>query len=220
MSRLIVFDIAGTTLEDDNIVNKAFVDAFNQFEIYPVKDQIDKVMGLSKPLAIELVLQEAKIDGNIDSIYQAFLQNMIGYYSISENVKEIKGASETFRLLKEKNYLLALDTGFSSDITNVIMSKTGWLDRGLIDAYISSDQVSHGRPYPYMIFRLMETLGVQRVRDVIKVGDTMSDIQEGISAGCGLVIGVLSGTGNKEQFAKCLASSHILPDITHLPNYL
>lgn len=221
MSKLIVFDIAGTTLQDDNVVNKAFVSAFNEFDIHPTKVQIDKVMGLAKPLAIDLVCQENKIDVyDVNSIHKVFLNKMISHYSNIDNVKEIEGVSEAFVKLKAKNYLLALDTGFSSDITNLIIKSTGWVERGLIDAYISSDQVSHGRPYPYMIFRLMERLSIQRTRDVIKVGDTLSDIQEGILASCGLVVGVLSGTGTQEEFSKCLSNLHIMPDVTHLPNFL
>lgn len=47
-----------------------------------------------------------------------------------------------------------------------------------------------GRPYPYMIFRNMETLGI--VRKVLKVGDTASDIKKGKHAGvwsAGVIVG-------------------------------
>ena len=47
---------------------------------------------------------------------------------------------------------------------------------------------------PYMIFYAMEKLGIQDVRQVMKPGDSPADLQEGTNAGCGEVIGVLSGT--------------------------
>ena len=49
-----------------------------------------------------------------------------------------------------------------------------------------------GRPYPYMIFRNMEALGIKKVNRVLKVGDTVSDIKEGRNAGvwsAGIVVG-------------------------------
>ena len=51
----------------------------------------------------------------------------------------------------------------------------------------------HGRPYPYMMFRNMEALGVIDARRVAKVGDTVSDIREGKNAGC-ISIGVIEGS--------------------------
>lgn len=50
-----------------------------------------------------------------------------------------------------------------------------------------------GRPYPYMMFRNMEALGVASVAEVAKVGDTVSDIKEGKNAGA-FTIGVIEGS--------------------------
>lgn len=50
-----------------------------------------------------------------------------------------------------------------------------------------------GRPYPYMIFRNLETLGIASVADAAKVGDTVSDIKEGTSAGL-FTVGVIEGS--------------------------
>ena len=62
------------------------------------------------------------------------------------------------------------------------------------DFIITPDAVDgHGRPYPYMMFRNMEALGVTNARRVAKVGDTVSDIREGKNAGC-ISIGVIEGS--------------------------
>lgn len=220
MNKLIVLDIAGTTLQDFNEVNRAFVDAFNSFNIFPTKEQIDKVMGLSKPLAIQLVLKEQNISMNHLQIHEIFLFNMIKHYSDKNNVREIPGTEFAFKELKAKGYKIALDTGFSQNITNTILNTTGWLQNQLIDAVISSDQVSSGRPHPYMIYHLMEKLKIEKCKDVIKVGDTISDIQEGLNAGCGITIGVTSGTYSKLQFQSYPGNFYILPDVTHIPSLL
>ena len=61
------------------------------------------------------------------------------------------------------------------------------------DVWFSPDSTGQkGRPWPYMIFRNMEALEIKKVRRVLKVGDTVSDIKEGRNAGvwsAGIVIG-------------------------------
>lgn len=62
------------------------------------------------------------------------------------------------------------------------------------DFSITPDAVGgKGRPFPYMMFRNMEALGVSDVRRVIKVGDTVSDIREGKAAGV-ISVGVIEGS--------------------------
>ena len=69
---------------------------------------------------------------------------------------------------------------------------TGWLTAP--DVWFSPDSTGQkGRPYPYMIFRNMEALGLMDVCRVIKVGDTVSDIREGKNAGV-LSAGIVTGS--------------------------
>ena len=220
INKLVVFDIAGTTIQDDSAVNKAFLNAFLHFGLSPTPEQINAVMGLSKPLSIKIILKGLKDTTPISEIHDQFLKNMIEHYSIDENVKEIPGASSVFNTLHELDYKVALDTGFSRDITNVILDKTGWIIQGLVDAAISSDQVKAGRPYPYMIFKLMEALDVGNVRNVTKVGDTVVDIQEGINAGCGIVAAVTSGTCSREYLQNVPGTFFIIPDVAHVPTII
>ncbi len=220
MIKLVVFDIAGTTLQDDNVVNNTFKDAFMDVGLSPSEESINKVMGLSKPVAISIILKELNLAQNYNSanILFSFLKRMNNYYSNNSNIKEIYGVSDVFSELRKRNIKVGIDTGFDSNITSLIMNGTGW--KNLVDAYISSDMVSHGRPYPYMIFELMKTLHIQSVKEVMKVGDTISDIMEGINAGCDKVIGVTSGTCSEQDFQKCSEIFNIVPDITNIFSFI
>jgi phosphonoacetaldehyde hydrolase len=51
------------------------------------------------------------------------------------------------------------------------------------EATVCADDVSAGRPAPFMLFRVMEATGVYPASDVVKVGDTCHDIAEGRNAG-------------------------------------
>ena len=64
---------------------------------------------------------------------------------------------------------------------------------------IASDEVLEGRPSPEMILTLMERHGIEDPSLVMKVGDTMVDIQEGQNARCGLVVGVTTGAYSRES---------------------
>lgn len=58
----------------------------------------------------------------------------------------------------------------------------------------SEDVEGYGRPFPYMIHKKnMQYFKNKSVDEVIKVGDTVSDIQEGKNAGV-LTVGVIEGS--------------------------
>ncbi len=59
-----------------------------------------------------------------------------------------------------------------------------WKEKGLIDDYIASDEVEEGRPQPFMIQALMKRAGISDSKEVIKIGDTEVDVNEGRNAGC------------------------------------
>jgi phosphonatase-like hydrolase len=110
---------------------------------------------------------------------------------------------------------VAADTGFSARVAKSVLHRLGWDKPGVLDAWISADQVRMGRPAPYMIYRLMEQLEVTDVSRVIKVGDTAVDIQMGKAARCGLTVAVLSGSHTAEQLRSHQPDA-IIADVSHI----
>jgi len=64
---------------------------------------------------------------------------------------------------------------------------------------VSSNEVEAGRPEPYMIRKLMERAGITDPKQVVKVGDTEVDVNEGRNAGCCLSVAVTTGAFSREQ---------------------
>jgi phosphonatase-like hydrolase len=223
--QLVVFDLAGTTIKDNDNVHAAFQQAFREEGIDVSREEANKVMGYPKPHAIEQLLKEKSVDpirithAYINKIHRRFLQEMLNFYRNDPNVEEKAGVSETFRALRQHNIKVAIDTGFSRDITDAIFERVGWLRDGLLDASISSDEVPNGRPHPDMIYRLMKMTGVQDVRAVVKVGDTASDMQQGTAAGCQYVIGVTTGAYSREDLAK-EPHSHLIEQLPEVLDIL
>ncbi|NML37127.1 phosphonatase-like hydrolase [Chitinophaga sp. G-6-1-13] len=205
--KLAVFDIAGTTLHDEANVAKVLQQAIQLVGVHVSLEEVNEVMGYAKPYAIRYLLQQKNdaryADKNfVDELHTQFVENMKAHYATDTSVREKQGVSAVFAALRQKGIKIALDTGFDRDITNVILQRTGWQEQGLIDAVATSDEVPHGRPYPYMIYRIMETLEVRSIEEVMKVGDTISDLEEGTNAGCRYVVGVTTGAYSKEELEK------------------
>ena len=97
---------------------------------------------------------------------------------------------------------MAIDTGFSRPIADAIIKRLGWNEHKLIDVSVTSDEVKFGRPHPDLIFEAMKRAGVKQARHVAKVGDTISDLQEGNAAGCSYVIGITTGAYTRHELAR------------------
>jgi phosphonoacetaldehyde hydrolase len=60
-----------------------------------------------------------------------------------------------------------------------------------LDCTVAPCEVSQGRPYPWMVYEIAHRLQVFPLSDIVKVGDTAADMQEGRNAGV-WTIGVLN----------------------------
>ena len=213
--KLAVFDMAGTTIHDENNVAKAFQSSLN-IHGYPsvTLQEANEKMGYSKPQAIRELLEihepdTAKItDQLIDKIHTDFVAGMLNYYATDPAIRAVEDAEMVFDALHAMGIKVGLDTGFSRDITDIILKRVGWDQGNYIDASAASDEVPQGRPSPFMIQKIMAELGINDPHQVIKIGDTEVDINEGHNAGCLMSIGVTSGVFSAEE---------LLP---HHPTYL
>jgi len=163
--------------------------------------------GAKKEAVIEHFAQKANLKGaeleaKVKECGNTFMDSIDdAYFSPSAQIGPIDaGLMAWFKECKAAGIKISLDTGYPQKIQEGLVKKLGF-DK-VVDCYISSYDVKEGRPYPYMIHQLMERAGVSDVRRVAKIGDTVRDVEMGKNAGCGLVVGVLSGAdGAKELHA-------------------
>ncbi len=217
MVKLVVLDMAGTTVKDDHEVEKCFKEACVLTGLELSDEEILAAQGWSKRFVFEHFWKK-KIGDNqgeltlaVDKSYNVFKEVLEGYYS-QKNVLPTEGAIETFNFLKEHDIKCVLTTGFYRKITDIILEKLGWLEGldenyvggkdSLISMSISSDDVENGRPNPDMIHKAMRQFGIDNAKEVIKIGDTPSDIQAGKAANCLMSIGLTNGTHSQEQLEK------------------
>lgn len=222
--KMVVFDMAGTTVHDEDFVHQALADALKAAGFDTTRDEINAVMGYPKPDAIQSILKdnqvaEDQLIAKTDSIHTDFVHRMNAFYETHPGVREIEGASKAFQILKNAGILVALDTGFGRSTADTIINRLGWTNNGLIDATVTSDEVEHGRPFPDMIQRLMALSGIEAISHVAKVGDTPSDLLEGERAGCPLNIGVTYGSHTASEL-EAYPHTHLVNDILDIPQLL
>ncbi|MEO5980296.1 MAG: HAD hydrolase-like protein [Chryseolinea sp.] len=216
---LVVFDLAGTTVKDDKDVHKVLQKALATHGVNVSIDDANTVMGIPKPVAIRQLLGLRYMGPKditpewIDEIHVLFVREMIHFYKTDPGVGEKLGVTETFKKLKQSNLMVAVDTGFDRQITAPLLDRLGW--KSLIDASVTSDEVERGRPYPDLIFRAMQLTNITDARNVAKVGDTISDIEEGKAAGCGWVVGVTTGSFTREQLLDA-KPTHLIENVSEL----
>jgi phosphonatase-like hydrolase len=206
--KLIVFDMAGTTVHDEMFVSKAVAAAMNEFGYNVQPKEVQPIMGYEKPLAIKMLLEKHepvinKISNElIEDIHARFVDIMMHFYKTSPDVRPIDGVEEVLMQIRNWGILIGLDTGFSKDIANLIVERLGWLQKGLVQYVVASDEVPIGRPEPYMIYKMMDAAGITDVKEVIKVGDTEVDVNEGKNANCLYSIAVTTGAYSRESLEK------------------
>jgi phosphonatase-like hydrolase len=220
--KLAVLDIAGTTVVDKDFVAIAFVEAFQNYGIHLTVEEINPLMGFKKTEAIATVLKEKKVevsDQKIDYIHNEFVAQMVKFYTNSPEVRPIPYAEEFFIFLKSNDIKVSLGSGFPKVIVDVILDRLEWTEKGLVDFYVASDEVVKGRPFPFMIEHLMKKSGLSDAKQVIKIGDTMVDIQEGRMANCGLVAAVTTGAYKRKEL-EVYAPDYIVDSLKELEQYI
>jgi phosphonatase-like hydrolase len=198
----VLFDLIGTTVRDTDRGESLILDSFHKAIIsngFQVSiEEINQQRGKSKKEAIKILLEKFKLNNKlIDKIYNDFM----GFLNSSiNNFKEINGAGKLFEMLKGKGVKIGIGSGLPLEFMLSLVRHVGW-QLEMFEYIGSSENLGKGRPDPIMIFDSMAKLNIIIKEKVLKVGDTIVDIQEGKNAGV-VTAGVLSGTQGRETLEK------------------
>jgi phosphonatase-like hydrolase len=218
---LVVFDVAGTTVRDDDAVNDCLRAALAAAGVRVTRAEVNQVMGIAKPVAIGKLLERhggptRATSAHVRDIHDDFLRRMIAHYTTSEAIQPMPHAEDTLMKLRRAGVRVALDTGFSRTILDTVLERLDWTGTRLFDATVASDEVVRGRPHPDLVFKAMELTGVTNPAAVAKVGDTPADLEEGTAARCGLVVGVMNGSHTGEELRRH-PHTHLISHLGLLP---
>jgi phosphonatase-like hydrolase len=203
MPRLVVFDLAGTTMQDDGAVAALFRATLASVGLESTEDEIAQVRGASKREAFRRFAGEGVL---AERLLDAFLSGLRQHYS-NRPPREVPGAAAIFAWLHAEGTKVALNTGFETEMVKLLVDALGW-GKATFDTIVCGDEVKAGRPSPAMIQESMRRVGLVDPATVMAVGDTVLDLQAGMAAQAGWVVGVTSGA---HGYSRLLETPH-----THL----
>ncbi len=203
MIKMVVFDMAGTTVDEDNLVYKTVRKAVNEEGFDFSLDEVLAVgAGKEKLQAIRSVLALKNITDEIlaGKIFDRFVPMLEEGYS-AHPVKEQPHAAELFHALRQRKIFAVLNTGYSRPVAESLLVRLGWTVGKQIDALVTASDVRKNRPDPDMILLAMKKFAISDAAAVIKVGDSAIDIEEGKNAGCAITVGITTGAHTRTQLA-------------------
>ena len=213
--KLVVLDIGGTLIADHGEVPDAMLGAFARHDITVTPQEFSEWRGASKRgMVRHFVARANKSEALIEPIYADFTRTVTKAY---QKVQPIAGAEQAMKELAAMDLVLATTTGFDGPLTRSILSRLGW--QHYFAASITSDDVTDGRPAPYMLFRAMEAAHINETAIVMAVGDTPLDLQAANNGGMGAAIGVYSGAATEDRLRK-ERNSGVLPSVAELPDLI
>lgn len=216
--QLVVFDLMGTLITDDGVVDRAYVAALAQAGIAPgsnearaAQETIDTLRGRPTLVVLTEVVGNAVL---AEEATWAFDDSILESVA---NLAEIPGSGAVLDALQESGVLTAVTTSFTPEVRKAVLAQMGWTDR--FAATLSAHGVRRGHPAPDLLLQAILDLRIDSVAQVAIVGDSATDLEAGNRAGAGLVIGVRSG-GADEQSLLAAPHTHLVDSVADLPAIL
>jgi len=201
----VILDWAGTAVDYGSFAPTAvFLRLFESHNVKITPDDARSGMGLMKKDHLRTILSRPQVaeawtavhgmpasEDDIADLFNSFVPMQISV--LKEFAEPIPGLLEVVQELRDRDMKIGTTTGYLRQMMEVLAPKAK--ENGYEpDCIVCPDEVPAGRPYPWMCYENAIQLGVYPMQAIVKVGDTLVDIEEGLNAGMWTV--GLSLTGN------------------------
>lgn len=202
----VVLDWSGTTLDYGCFApTVVFIQIFKEQGIDVTYEQARRPMGAYKRDHIAAIMHMPEVaaqwetqhghnptEEDIQAAYEAFIPRQI--QTITEYADLIPGVKEIIEAYHAQGLKVGSCTGYTRAMMEALLPESR--KRGYApDALVCPDDVAGGRPAPWMCYHNAMTLGIYPMESMVKIGDTLIDVTEGLNAGM-WTIG-LAKTGNE-----------------------
>lgn len=218
--QLAVIDMAGTTVADDGLVVEAFEEAASAAglpesgpEREHARQYVLDTMGQSKITVFRALFDDESAAARANAAFERAYADLIG----DGGAAPIPGAAEALSRLRGAGIKVALTTGFSPDTQAKLIAALGWHD--VADLVLAPGDGVRGRPYPDLILSALLRLGADRVQAVAALGDTASDVESALRAGCRIAAGTLTGAHDERQLVAA-GATHIVSTVSDFADLL
>ena len=200
----IIMDWAGTAVDYGCFAPvAAFIEAFAEKGLVIDVVQTRKPMGLPKIQHIRELLSMPDVNEQFTARYQrAWTEEDVVelnrlfekhlFASLENYTDPIPGVIPTLEKLRAAGIKIGSTTGYTREMMDVVLPAAQ--AKGYhVDYCATPNLLPAGRPAPYMIFENLTKLAVPSLDAVIKVGDTIADIKEGVNAKV-WTVGLITGS--------------------------
>jgi phosphonoacetaldehyde hydrolase len=202
----VVLDWAGTAVDHGCKGPAAvFVNVFAQMNVAVSTADARRFMGLAKKDHIRKMCNLPEVSAawarqhgrlpdetDVDDLYRRTAAMM--KETLSRHSDPIEGVIDTVERLRSMGIRIGSCTGYVREMMDVLVPAAR--RRGYEpDAVVCSSDVPAGRPFPWMCYINAIQLGTYPMEAMVKIGDTIADIEEGLNAGMWTV--GITRTGNE-----------------------
>jgi len=202
--KAVIFDWAGTIVDFGCMAPaKVFMEIFKEEGTEITNEEARQPMGLNKKDHIAAIGSMPRVGkawqvskgyefnaDDADRLFNAFIPRQL---SILPQYSElIPGALDVQSFLRKNHIKIGSTTGYDRAMMDIVVREAA--QQGLNPDYVvCSSDVPFGRPAPWMAFQNAMLMNIYPMSSLIKAGDTVADIEEGLNAGMWSVAVVESG---------------------------
>lgn len=192
--KAVIFDWAGTTVDFGCFApTGVFVEVFRQKGIEITLSEARRPMGMHKREHIREITKYPRIAAEWQRIYGAKctendIEEMFNNFvplqlSVLEHHTElIQELPEALQIIRSMGMKIGSTTGYNNEMMEIVTAAAA--RQGYVaDSVVCATDVPGGRPAPWMAFRNAENMDIYPMQAIVKIGDTISDIEEGSNAG-------------------------------------
>lgn len=220
--RLVVLDMAGTTVADGGLVEQAFAAAARELGVeegsadHAAKlEYVRATMGESKISVFRHLFGDEALAQRANVAFEKAYGQLVD----GGRIAPIPGAREAIEELRADGLTVVLSTGFARVTQDAILAALGWRDLVAL-TLCPADAGGRGRPYPDMVLAaFLRTGAADDVREIAVAGDTAYDMRSGVRSGASVVAGVLTGAHDAAALTDA-GATHVLGSVAELPALL
>ncbi|WP_225726356.1 MULTISPECIES: phosphonatase-like hydrolase [unclassified Nocardia] len=211
---LAVLDMAGTTVSDGGLVQRAFDAAATAAGMEtegPRRDSARQyvldTMGQSKITVFRALFDTEDRAQLANRAFESAYDELIDEVGVTP----VPGSADAIGALRAAGVKVALTTGFSRATQDRLLNALGWNE--IADLTLAPADAGRGRPYPDLILTALLRLRVDAVDRIAVLGDTTSDIASGLAAGARIVAGTLTGAHDEPRL-RAAGATHVVASVT------
>lgn len=204
--KAILLDWAGTTMDYGCYAPAlVFVQVYQNRGVPISVDEARVPMGAHKKVHIRKISQMDSVrerwkqahgtppnEDDVEGMFQDFIPLQMNV--LADYADLIPGTLDALKDFRQRGLKIGSTTGYTRQMMDLLLAEAK--KRGYEpDSTVCATDVPEGRPAPFMCLQNMINLQVYPPEAVVKVGDTLPDIDEGLNAGMWTV--GLAKTGNE-----------------------